>query len=243
MIYKLRPMPKAKMLKQGDDKMKSFRKTAIIVGILFIIATVTPIISVLFIGSIYEDDYLTAVSANEYQVLFGAILWLAMTAAIVSIPILMFPILKKQNESLALGYIGARIFEGFFSAANIIGLLSLLSLSREFVHAASPVTVYYQTSGALILSAIDWVSILLDFPFTLSVLVLNYLLYMSRLVPRWLSILGLIGGALWLATTPFRMFGLFTSSLEIFAVVIFAQEMIFAGWLIVKGFNSSAIDS
>jgi hypothetical protein len=223
--------------------MNSFRKTAIIVGILFIIATVTPIVSILFTGSIYEADYLTAVSANENQVLIGALLWLVMTAAIVSIPILMFPILKKENESLALGYVGARIFEGFFVAFNIICLLSLLSLSRQFVSTAAPVTSYFQTSGALIISAIDWGSILGDFPFALSVLVLNYLLYTSRLVPRWLSILGLIGGALWLATTPLRMFGFFTDSLEFLAIVIAVQEMIFAVWLIVKGFNSSAIAS
>lgn len=217
--------------------MTSNRKTAIIVGILFIIATVAPLVSVLFIGSIYESDYLSTVSANGNQVLIGALLWLVMTTAIVSIPILLYPLLKKYNESLALGYVGARIFEGFFSAFNIISLLSLLSLSREFVNAAAPVTAYFQTSGALILSSIDWSSLLLDFPFTLSALVLNYILYKSKLIPRWLSILGLIGGAVWLATIPFRLFGVFPAELEFLAFVIFVQEMIFAIWLIVKGFN------
>jgi hypothetical protein len=217
--------------------MTSNRKTAIIVGILFIIATVAPLVSVLFIGSIYETDYLSTVSANGNQVLIGSLLWLVMTTTIVSIPILMYPLLKKYNESLALGYVGARIFEGFFSAFNIISLLSLLSLSREFVNATAPVTAYFQTSGALILSSIDWSSLLLDFPFTLSALVLNYILYKSKLIPRWLSILGLIGGSVWLATIPFRLFGIFPPELEFLAFVIFVQEMIFAIWLIVKGFN------
>lgn len=223
--------------------MGSNRKTAIIVGLLFIIATVSPIVSIIFIGSIYEPDYLTAVSANENQVLIGVLLLLTMTASIVLIPIMMFPILKKHNETLALGYVGARIFEGFFSAVNIINILSLLSLSREFVNAPAPFVSFFQTSGALIIAAFDWGSILLDFPFTLSVLVFNFLLYKSKLVPRWLSVLGLIGGALWLATTPFRMFDLFPSSLEFLAIIIAAQEMIFAVWLIVKGFSSSAISS
>ena len=217
--------------------MTSNRKTAIIVGILFIIATVAPLVSVLFIGSIYETDYLSTVSANGNQVLIGSLLWLVMTTAIVSIPILMYPLLKKYNESLALGYVGARIFEGFFSAFNIINLLSLLSLSREFVNATAPVTAYFQTSGALILSSIDWSSLLLDFPFTLSALVLNYILYKAKIIPRWLSILGLIGGSVWLATIPFRLFGIFPPELEFLAFVIFVQEMIFAIWLIVKGFN------
>ena len=217
--------------------MTSNRKTAIIVGILFIIATIAPLVSVLFIGSIYETDYLSTVSANGNQVLIGSLLWLVMTTAIVSIPILMYPLLKKYNESLALGYVGARIFEGFFSAFNIISLLSLLSLSREFVNATAPVTAYFQTSGALILSSIDWSSLLLDFPFTLSALVLNYILYKAKIIPRWLSILGLIGGSVWLATIPFRLFGIFPPELEFLAFVIFVQEMIFAIWLIVKGFN------
>jgi uncharacterized membrane protein len=221
----------------------SNRKTAIVVGVLFIIATAAPITSAFFTGSMYETDYLTAVSANETQVLIGALLLLTMTAAIVLIPIMMFPILRKYNEGLALGYVGARIFEGFFSAANIISLLAILSLSREFVNSASPVTSYFQTSGALLLASYDWGSILLDFPFTIGALVFNYLLYKSKLIPRWLSVLGLIGAALWLANAPLRMFSLSPSSLEILALPIAAQEMIFAVWLIAKGFNSSATAS
>ena len=223
--------------------MDSSRKTAIIVGVLFIIATAAPMVSIAFIGSIYDADYLTAISANESQVLIGVLLLLSMTAAIVSIPIMMFPILKRHNEQLALGYVGARIFEGFFSAVNVINILSLLSVSREFVNAESAVATQLQTSGTLILAQFNWCSILLDFPFTISALVINYLLYKSKLIPQWLSVLGLIGGTLWLATTPFRMFGAFPPSLEIFALIIMVQEMVFAVWLIVKGFNSSATTS
>jgi hypothetical protein len=221
----------------------SNRKTAIVVGVLFIIATVAPIVSAFFIGSIYESDYLSVVSANETRMLTGVLLLLIMTGAIVSIPIIMFPILRKYNEGLALGYVGARIFEGFFSAVNIISLLSILSLSREFVNAAAPVTSYFQTSGALLLAGFDWGSILLDFPFTIGALLFNFMLYKSRLIPRWLSVFGLIGAALWLSTAPLRMFSLFPSTLEILALPIAAQEMIFAVWLIAKGFNSSATAS
>lgn len=220
--------------------MDSDRKTAIIVGVLFIIATAMPLISIVFIGPIYDPDYLVTVSANESQVLTGTLLLVIMTAAIVSIPIMIFPILKKHDERLALGYVGARIFEGLFSTINVINILALLSLSVKFVSESAPVVSYFQTSGALTLASFEWVSILLDFPFCISVLVLNYVLYKSKLVPQWLSALGLVGGGLWLATTPFRMFGFFPSSLEILALVIMVQEMVFAAWLIAKGFNTSA---
>jgi len=222
--------------------MDSNRKTAIIVGVLFIIATVATIISGVFFESIYDPDYLTAVSANENQVLIGVLLMLTATASLVAIPIMLFPILKKHNESLALGYVGARIFEGFFFVVVAISLLSILSLSQEFVNAVAPVASYFQTSGTLLLAVFDWSSILLDFPFALSALILNYLYYKSKLIPRWLSVLGLIGGALMLATSPLHMFDL-SPSLVYLAAPIGIQEMVLAAWLIVKGFNSSAIAS
>ena len=231
--------------------MDSHRKAAIIVGVLFIIATVAPIASAVplsvvplgFLGSVGDPDYLTAVSANENQVLIGVLLWIVYAASAVAIPIVMFPILRKYNEGLALGYVGARMFEGVFEAFSVISLLLLLSLSREFVTAGAPVASHFQTSGALLLAAIDWGSLLLDLAWLLSVPVFNYVLYKSKLIPRWLSSWGLAGGALWLATWPVRMFGLGPPMIEILALPIAAQEMILAAWLIVKGFNPSAIAS
>ena len=221
--------------------MDSYRKTAIIVGVLFIIATVSTLLSAVFFGSIYDPNYLTAVSANENQVLIGVLLMLTAIASIVSIPIMIYPILKKQSESLALGYVGARIFEGFFFAGTIIALLSILSLSREFISATTPVVSYFEASGALLLAELNWSSILLDFPFVLSALILNYVLYKSKLIPRWLSGWGFIGGVLYLPGILLGMFGL-TDPTLLFAP-LGLQEMGLAAWLIGKGFNSSAITS
>jgi hypothetical protein len=227
--------------------MISHRKIAVIVGLLFIIATLTPLLSAIplsdiplgSLGSEGNPDYLMAVSINQSQVLLGVFLLLVMTAAIVSIPILVYPILKRNDEILGLGYVGSRIFEAIFSVLNIIGILSLLSLSRAFVSAGTPDASYFQTQGALLLANLNWGSILLDVPFTIGALVFYYLLYKATLVPRWLSGFGLIAAALWLATVPFRMFDFLPSSLEILALPIAAQEMVLAFWLIAKGFNSN----
>jgi hypothetical protein len=221
--------------------MDSARKTAIIVGVLFIIATVATLASFFFFEFIYDSDYLTVVSANENQLLIGVLLMFTAIAAIVGIPIAMFPVLKKYNESLALGYIGARIFEGLFFAVNIITLLSILSLSHEFVNAAAPDVTYFQTSGSLLLAEFDWNSILLDFPFALSALIINYLFYKSKLIPRLISGWGFIGGVLFLPGILLGMFDL-TDPTLLFAP-LGLQEMALAAWLIVKGFNSSAIVS
>ena len=153
----------------------------------------------------------------------------------------MFPILKKRSESLALGYVGARIFEGIADVV-IYGIspLLLLTLSQEFVNVGAPVASYFQTSGVLILTVNSWSSVLENFPYALGVLVFSYLLYKSKLVPRWLSGWGLIGALLMLATGLLRMFD---PSLLYLALPIIVQEMVLAVWLIAKGFNSSAIAS
>ena len=172
-----------------------YKIISIVVGALFISATVFSIMSGLFFGSIYEADYLSAVAANENQVLMGVILLLTALASVVAIPIAIFPVLRRHSESLALGYVGARIFEGVFFAVGAISLLSLVSLSREFVKAGSPVA-YFQTTGSMLIAQFNWSSILLDFPFTISALILNYVFYTSKLVPKWLAGLGLVGGGL-----------------------------------------------
>lgn len=113
----------------------SYATTSAIVGILFITALVSTILSGVFAGSIDKPDYITAVSANENKVLIGVLFQLTLTGSVVAIPIIMFPILSEYNEILALGYVGARIFEGFFDAVIAISMLLLLTLSREYVKA------------------------------------------------------------------------------------------------------------
>jgi hypothetical protein len=224
-------------------KMDSTRKTAIIVGVLFITALVSSMLSGVFLGSIDDPDYLTAFSANENQVLIGVLFQLTLTASVVAIPIVMFPILKNHNESLALGYVVARIFEGFFDIVIAMSLLLLLTLSRVYVEAGAPDASYFQTSGALLIAVHDWSSVLENFPYCLGALIFYYLLYRSKLIPRWLSGWGLLGAALFLATVPFRMFDLVPPSTLVLVIPLILNELVLAIWLIVKGFNSSAIAS
>jgi len=111
--------------------------TLAIVGVLFITALVSSMLSGLS-GSEDDPDYLIAVSANGNKFLIGVLFQLLLTATVVAIPILMFPILKEYSDSLALGYVVARSFEGIADAVMAISLLLLLTLSREFVKAGPP---------------------------------------------------------------------------------------------------------
>jgi len=227
--------------------MEYYRKIAIIVGLLFIIATVAPVISGIFLGSITDvvggisdPDYLINAYENENQVIIGVILFLIMAVAVASIAIVIYPILKKQNEILALGYVGARISEGIFFSLNVVTILTLLTLGKEFVQAGAPDASYYQTLSNLLIAAGDW-AYLLGFGlfFTISALILNFVLYKSKLVPRWLSVWGFVGGVL--IFVYYILQPLSISLVEILFLPIAVQEMVFAVWLIFKGFNQSVI--
>jgi hypothetical protein len=226
--------------------MNSNRKTAIIVGVLFIAATVTSSLYYVILDPILNaPDYLVKVSENANRIILGVLLYLIDNAAVVAIPIVLFPILKKHNEALALGYVGTRIIESVTVIVGHISLLALLTLSQEYVQAATTNASYFQALGALLLSVIDWSHLLsVEIVFALSPLLLNYLLFKSKLVPRFISVLGLIGAILLLAEGLLGMFGLGPESeISIFSLIILVQEMVFAVWLIAKGFNPSGIIS
>ena len=218
-------------------------KTARIVGALFIIATVAYSLSVVLLDPILvASDYLTNVSENENILIIGAFLVLIDCVAVAGIAIVIYPVLKKHNEALALGYVGARIGESLLFSVNVITTLTLLTLSQEFAKAGPLDTSYYQTLGTMLLAAGNWAYLLgLGLAFAISALILNFVLYQSKLIPRWLSGWGFIGAALVFTNYLLESFGI--NPVEILFLPIAAQEMVFAIWLIVKGFNLSTISS
>ena len=227
--------------------MNTYRKNARIVGVLFITATVAGILSVVFLRPILDaPDYFIKVSANENQVIIGALFELIMAVACAGIAIWLYPVLKKHNQALALGSVSFRIIEAALYFVAVTGLLSLLTLSQEFVKAGAPDASYFQTSGTLLLAARDWAGVLGSISFILGALMYYYLFYQSKLIPRWLSVWGLIGVPLYIAAALLLMFGLinpFSTSVILLDLPIAVNEMVLAVWLIAKGFNSSAIAS
>jgi hypothetical protein len=231
----------------GRRKMTSNRKTAIIVGVLYIIGTVAGILSVVLTGPILDTpDYLVRTSANANQVIIGALFVLIMGLALAMVPVMMFPISRKHNEALALGYV---VFRGALETvgyiATVICLLFLVTLSRAYVQAGAPDPSNFQALGTLLLD-----SKMIRFPFAivfnLGALMFYYLLYQSKLIPRWISGWGLIAIIPNLAQPLLDMFGLIKSSsstIDVLYLPMLVQEMVLAVWLIVKGFNPSVIAS
>ena len=181
--------------------------------------------------------------------IMAALLELIMAIAVAGIAFMIYPILKKNSEvkeGLARWYVGTRITEGGIFLVAILGLLSILTLSREFVSAGAPDASYFQTITNVLLVVSDYAWMLGYTVFCLGALILYYLLYESMLIPRWLSVWGLIGAPLMLAAGLLPLLinedpnSMLSMALN-FPLAL--QEMVFAVWLIVKGFNSSAIAS
>jgi hypothetical protein len=220
--------------------MNSNKKAARIAGALFLTAMVTS----LFGGGLLESilnapDYLVSVSANTTQVLIGMSLELINGIAVVGIAVALFPILKRQDEGIALGYVGFRVIESVFCIIGAVIPLSLITLSQEYLKAgASADASSFQTLGALFIAArAHLAGLLIPIFFGLGALLFYYLLYQSKLIPRFISVWGFIGVALML-TLNFLEIDISVGM--ILALPIILNEIFLGIWLIVKGFNPSA---
>ena len=227
--------------------MNNFRKLAISAGILFIIYTSVDVLSFLFLGPVNSTNYLVSISENAGLVGAGAFLLLIGGACASGIAISLYPVLKKSNEVLALGAVGFRISEGVLMFVSVCALLSLITLSQIFVKAGAPDSSYFQTLGELLKAVKAWVgnvgSLL---AFSIGCTLYYIIFYRTKLVPRWLSVWGLVFGISGIVSCALVSTGLiapFSTAQIVMVVPMLPQEMVLAVWLIVKGFNPPAIAS
>jgi hypothetical protein len=214
---------------------------ALVVGTLFLVATVAGVIGLSLQKSVVGGgDYLTAASAHSGRLATGVLLQLVMGAAVVSIAVVIYPVLRRGTERLAMGYIVARTLEAVVYVVGATGLLTLTSVSERYVAANDGTR--FAALGELIMAERDWAghAILDAAVFSVGALVLNAALYRSRLVPRWLSLWGLAGAAAYLAAGLLVMYGLepLSAAQVVLEAPLGLQELALAVWLIVKGFNA-----
>ena len=216
----------------GKPGMSADRKAALWVGVLFIIGTVGMVLSTVVTTAILSGSaYLAQVAAEPNRVALGALLLLVAGLALALVPVVFWPIGKRYNETLAVGYVVFRgAIETIFYIVTALGWLLLIALSKEAD--AGPLANFVRTTETVI-----WDQ-LIAIPFVLGALMFYVVLYQSRLVPRWLSTWGLVGAVLYIVAPLGSMFEL---SLGFFMAPLALQEMVMAIWLIAKGFNPSAI--
>jgi hypothetical protein len=216
----------------GKPGMSADRKAAAWIGVLYIIGTVALVLSAVVTDAVLTGPaYLAHVAAQPNQVAIGALLVLLAGLALAMVPVVFWPVGKRYNETLAMGYV---VFRGALETVlYIVGALCwllLIALSTE--PDAGPLASFVRTTETVI-----WDQ-LIAIPFVLGALMFYWLLYQSRLVPRWLSTWGLVGAVLYIVAPLGSMFGL---SLGVLMAPLAVQEMVLAVWLIAKGFNPTAI--
>lgn len=225
---------------------KSYRGNAIAVGVLFFACSVASILAAIPLGSALEAaDYLSQLTGRDTSVVLTALLEVIWAATGAGIAIGLFPVLRSYGRALALGSVAARVVEGVFVLMGTLALLTLLTVSQDSVTAGAAGEPKVQPVGDALLAVRDWAhGFLALLAFCIGAFLYYVVLYRSRLIPRWLSGWGLVGVPLMAVSTVMaglaQDFG-FTTLNTVLNIPIGLQEMVLAFWLLIKGFNQSAL--
>lgn len=224
------------------DRNRSF---AVAAGVAFIVATVAHLIGVALTGPILQgQDYLTKISVNQERVILGALLQSIGALACPAIAIALYPVLRKHGEGLALGSVGFRTIEGALQLLIAICILLLVSVSRAWVGAGAAAASTYEVAGSMVVATRAWLGPVSLLAFGLGAIMYYWVFYRSRLVPRWLSVWGLVAIPLLTVSALLVMFGVIdnlSTTQVVLALPLAVQEMVLAVWLITKGFDPRAI--
>ena len=229
--------------------MNTYRRTAVTVGILFIIGTVSGILSgVVTTPVMSEATYPLNISASDPQWILGTLLILIMGFPLAMIPVFLYPIFKKHNEVLALGAVLFRgVLEAVCYTGMVISMFLLLTVSQLYAKTGAVDAVNLQALGTTLIATVNWGNLILAIVFSVGALMIYTLFYQTRLIPRWLSGWGFVGAVLYFFAPLVTLFVSrnmvlsLDSEFGFLMIPLAIQEMVFAVWMIVRGFDSSAI--
>src|SRR5438132_540895 len=217
--------------------MTSLRKTSLVAGALYLLTFVS--IPTLFLYlPVHASNYIVG-AGPDTGVFFGAILEIIVALAGIGTAVALYPVVKRQNEGVALGFVGSRVLEAGTIFAGVAFLLSVVTLRQAGAGADALVT------GHALVALYDRMFLIgQSFMPAVNAVLLGSLLYQSRLVPRVLPLGGFIGAALLVAGDIAVLFGLIgqhAPSTALAAIPIALWEFSLGVWLVVKGFKPSAI--
>jgi len=225
----------------------STRTIATVTGVLFLVTFVTsiPAAFVLYPPVLNDPSYIVGAGA-DMRVSLGALLEVILVVANVGTAVVLFPLVKRQNEAVALGYVAARVVESTVIAVGIISLLSVVALRQDVAGIAGADAAALVPVGSALVAVHD-ATFLLGPGFLAPLgngILLGYLMYRSGLVPRGMAMLGLVGGPLLIASFVAVLFGVY-EQVSLWAAIAtipeFLWELSLGIYLVVKGFKPSPI--
>ncbi|MEH0821706.1 MULTISPECIES: DUF4386 domain-containing protein [unclassified Micromonospora] len=224
--------------------MSPTRRTAITAGVFFLITEIAAIAGlVLYRPALTEADYVLGAGADS-RVLLGGFLELVLVVAIIGTGVTLYPVVRPRHHSVALGYLCLRLLEAAIIVVGILAVLSVVTLRRDVAGTAGTDDAALVTAGRALVALHDWAFLLgPNVALGANSLLLAYLLYRARLVPRSIAVLGLIGGPLICASATAVLFGLYEQVSvwgSVAALPVFAWEVSLAAYLILRGFAPAA---
>ncbi|WP_327135002.1 DUF4386 domain-containing protein [Streptomyces sp. NBC_01343] len=223
--------------------MGSTRKTAVVTGVLFLVTEVAAIGGLVLYGPVLHDAGYVLGPGADPRVFLGALCEFVLALAVIATGVALYPVVRRQNEGAALGYVCGRLLEAAVIVVGIISVLSVVTLRRESAGAPGGEAASLVTAADTLVAIHDWTFLLgPNFVLGANTLVLACLMYRSRLVPRPLAVLGLIGGTLICASATAVLFGLYeqvSAAGTLAALPVFAWEVGLAIRLLAKGFTGA----
>jgi Domain of unknown function (DUF4386) len=219
------------------------RKSALLTGVFFIITSVTSIPALVLYGPVLNDVHYVLGTGADTRIAVGAFLEVLLAISGIGTAITLFPVLRRQNEGVALGYVAARVLESTVIAVGIISVLSVVTLRQDFTGANGAT---FAVAGQALVAIHKW-TFLLGPGFVAGIgngLLLGYLMYRSGLVPRPMAVLGLTWGSLAFAAAVLELFGVFQQVSAAAALVTLPEAVWEASlgiWLLVKGLRPAHV--
>ena len=222
--------------------MNSMRKTALVAGV-FYLATFISVPTLALYSSVKNDRGWILHAGSHTGVLVGALLEVVVAVAGIGTAVTLYPVVRRQNEGAALGFVAARVLEAGMILTGVVSLLSLVTLRQHAGSAAGAQAASLMTAGAAHVAIYNWAFLLGQSLMPgINALLLGTLLYRSRLVPRVIPVIGLIGAPFLICTVIVTVLGGFRlGSPELAAVPVAAWELMLGIWLVAKGFRPSPI--
>jgi hypothetical protein len=222
--------------------MDSMRKTALVAGVFYLITFIS-IPTLALYGPVKNHRDWILSSGSHTGVLVGGFLEVVVALAGIGTAVTLYPVVKQENEGIALGFVAARVLEAGMIFTGVVSLLSLVSLRQDLGAAAGANAASLVTTAASHVAVYNWAFLLgQSLMPAVNALLLGTLLYRSRLVPRVIPVIGLIGAPLLICTVIATLFGGFKLGSPMpAALLVAAWELSLGVWLVVKGFKPSPL--
>jgi hypothetical protein len=217
------------------------RRTAFVAGVLYLVTFAASIPAVFLLGPVLKDPNWIVSGGSEGQVRLGALLDVVNALACIGTAVVLFSVVRREHEGLALGFVTSRMFEAAVIAVGVVSILAVVTLRRD--GAANGDAAALVPVGQALVAVRDWTFVLGPGMAGLNALLIGTLVYRARLIPQVIPAIGLVGGPIYLSSVAAIILGVTEPGgiwQGIGGLCMFAWELLFGVWLVAKGFDRSA---